>query len=75
MSQKNDYYARDPQIPLMSEKLTDTVGDIFPFSDKEEKIGFFNLMLSDLLLLASKDGCVAAGCGLETIKALLSKLD
>lgn len=76
MSQKIDYYARtESQIPLMAEKLADTVSDIFPFSDKEERIGFFNLMFSDLLPLASKDGCVAAGCGLETIKALLSKLD
>lgn len=77
MNQRIDYYAHTKsQIPLMSEKLTDTVGNIvFPFSDKEEQLKFFNQMLEDLLLLASKDGCIASGCGLSTLKALLSKLD
>jgi hypothetical protein len=65
----------NPEILLMATKLADQVHDIFPFSSKEEKTVFFELMLLDLSLLASKDGCVAAGNGLKTIEALLSKLD
>jgi hypothetical protein len=60
----------------MAEKLTDVVGDlVFLFASKEEKTVFFELILVDLSLLASQDGCVAAGNGLKTIEALLSKLD
>jgi hypothetical protein len=72
MNQKN---ALNPEILLMATKLANEVPDIFPFSSKEEKTVFFELMLLDLSLLASKDGCVAAGNGLKTIEALLSKLD
>jgi hypothetical protein len=72
MNQKNTL---NPEILLMATKLADQVHDIFPFSSKEEKTVFFELMLLDLSLLASKDGCVAAGNGLKTIEALLSKLD
>lgn len=76
VNQEISYRARtESQIPLMAEKLTDIVGEVFPFADKEEKIAYFDLMLADLLLLASNDGCIAAGCALETIKALLSKFD
>ena len=64
------------QISLMAKKLTKEVGHyIFPFSDEEEQILFFECLLSDLSLLAFKDGCAAAGCGLKVIEALLSKLD
>jgi len=72
MNQKNTL---NPEILLMATKLADQVHDIFPFSSKEEKTVFFELMLLDLSLLASKDGCVAAGNGIKTIEALLSKLD
>jgi hypothetical protein len=73
MNQKN---ALNPEILLMAEKLTDAVGDaVFPFSSKEEKTVFFKLMLLDLSLLASQDGCVAAGNAIMTIETLLSKLD
>ena len=76
MSQKIDYYSDPTQTSLMAEKLTDVVGDlVFPFASKEEKTVFFELILVDLSLLASKDGCVAAGNRLKTIEALLSKLD
>lgn len=77
MSQKIDYYARDPQIPLMSDKLTDTVGNtVFPFSDKDKQREFFDQMLEDLLYLTStKKYYLAASWALETVKALLSKLD
>jgi hypothetical protein len=72
MNQKNTL---NPEILLMATKLADQVHDIFPFSSKEEKTVFFKLMLLDLSLLASQDGCVAAGNGIKTIEALLSKLD
>jgi hypothetical protein len=72
MNQKNTL---NPEILLMATKLADQVHDIFPFSSKEEKTVFFELMLLDLSLLAFQDGCVAAGNGIKTIKALLSKLD
>jgi hypothetical protein len=72
MNQKNTL---NPEILLMATKLADQVHDIFPFSSKEEKTVFFELMLLDLSLLASQDGCVAAGNGIKTIEALLSKLD
>ena len=77
MSQKIDYYARNPQIPLMAEKLTDAVGNtVFPFSDKEKQLEFFDQMFEDLLYLTStKKYYLAANWALETIKALLSKLD
>ncbi len=71
----NQKKALNPEILLMATKLADKVHDIFPFSSKEEKTVFFELMLLDLSLLASQDGCVAAGNGLKTIEALLSKLD
>ena len=64
----------ESKIPLTVEKLADIADEVFPFADKEEKIVFFDLMLADLLLLASNDGCIAAGCALETIKVLLSKI-
>jgi hypothetical protein len=69
MNQKN---ALNPEILLMATKLADKVHDIFPFSSKTV---FFELMLLDLSLLASQDGCVAAGNALKTIETLLSKLD
>ena len=78
MSQKIDYHARtETQIPLMSDKLTDTVGNtVFPFSDKEKQLEFFDQMFEDLLYLTStKKYYLAANWALETIKALLSKLD
>jgi len=76
MSQKIDYYARDPQISLMAKKLTDTVGDlVFPFSDKKERLEFFNQMLEELLTISSVPRYTPEGIALNTIKALLSKLD
>lgn len=78
MSQKIDYHARtESQIPLMSDKLTDVVGDlVFPFSDKDKQREFFDQMFEDLLYLTStKKHYLAANWALETIKALLSKLD
>ena len=76
MSQKIDYYARDPQIPLMAEKLTDAVGNtVFPFSDKEEQLEFFSQMLKELLAISSVPRYTPEGIALNTIKALLSKLD
>ena len=76
MSQKIDYYARDPQIPLMSDKLTDVVGDlVFPFSDKKERLEFFSQMLEELLAISSVPKYTPEGIALNTIKALLSKLD
>ena len=76
MSQKIDYYARDPQIPLMSNKLTDVVGDlVFPFSDKKEQLEFFSQMLEELLAISSVPRYTPEGIALNTIKALLSKLD
>lgn len=76
MNQKIDYYARDPQIPLMSKKLTDTVGSIvFPFSDKEEQLEFFDQMLEELLTISSVPRYTPEGIALNTIKALLSKLN
>ena len=52
MSQKINYHSRTTdQISLMAEKLTDTVGNtVYPFSDKEEQLEFFNLMLEELLI-------------------------
>ena len=76
MSQKIDYYARNPQIPLMAEKLTDAVGNtVFPFSDKEEQLEFFSQMLKELLAISSVPRYTPEGIALNTIKALLSKLD
>ena len=76
MSQKIDYYARDPQIPLMSNKLTDVVGDlVFPFSGKKERLEFFSQMLEELLAISSVPKYTPEGIALNTIKALLSKLD
>ena len=76
MSQKIDYHARDPQIPLMSNKLTDVVGDlVFPFSDKKEQLEFFSQMLEELLAISSVPRYTPEGIALNTIKALLSKLD
>lgn len=76
MMQKYQTHTSKAQISLMAKKLTKEVGHyIFPFSDEEEQIIFFEQMISDLSLLASKDGCVAAGCGLQTIKALLFSKD
>jgi hypothetical protein len=66
MSQKIHYHARtEHQIPLMSNKLTDTVGNlVFPFSDKEEQ-----------LTISFVARYTPEGTALNTIKALLSKLD
>lgn len=77
MSQKIDYHARtETQIPLMSDKLTDVVGNtVFPFSDKEEQLEFFNQMLEELLTISSVPRYTPEGIALNTIKALLSKLD
>ena len=76
MSQKIDYYARDSQVPLMSNKLTDVVGDlVFPFSDKKERLEFFSQMLEELLTISSIAKYTPEGIALNTIKALLSKLD
>ena len=76
MSQKIDYYARDPQIPLIAKKLTDTVGNlVYPFSDKEEQLEFFSEVLEELLTIASVPEYTPEGIALNTIKALLSKLD
>jgi hypothetical protein len=77
MSQKIHYYARtEHQIPLMSNKLTDTVGNlVFPFSDKEEQLEFFSQMLEELLAISSVARYTPEGTALETIKALLSELD
>ncbi|BBG58090.1 hypothetical protein MaMVDC_33 [uncultured phage] len=76
MSQKIDYYARDPQIPLMSNKLTDVVGDlVFPFSDEKQRLEFFSQMLKELLTISSVPRYTPEGIALNTIKALLSKLD
>jgi hypothetical protein len=77
MSQKIYYHARtEHQIPLMSNKLTDTVGNlVFPFSDKEEQLEFFSQMLEELLTISSVARYTPEGTALETIKALLSKLD
>lgn len=76
MSQKIDYYARNPQIPLMAKKLTDTVGNlVYPFSDKGERLEFFSEMLKELLTISSVPKYTPEGIALNTIKALLSKLD
>ena len=76
MSQKIDYYARDPQIPLIAKKLTDTVGNlVFPFSDKEEQLEFFSEVLEELLAIASVPRYTPEGIALSTIQALLSKVD
>ena len=76
MSQKIYYHARtEHQIPLMSNKLTDTVGNlVFPFSDKEEQLEFFSQMLEELLAISSVARYTPEGTALETIKALLSEL-
>jgi hypothetical protein len=76
MSQKIHYHARtEHQIPLMSNKLTDTVGNlVFPFSDKEEQLEFFSQMLEELLTISSVARYTPEGTALETIKALLSEL-
>ena len=77
MSQKIYYHARtEHQIPLMSNKLTDTVGNlVFPFSDKEEQLEFFSQMLEELLTISFVARYTPAGTALHTILALLSKLD
>ena len=76
MNQKIDYYARNPQIPLMSYKLTNVDGNtVFPFSDKEEQLKFFSQMLEELLAISSVPKYTPEGTALNTIKALLSKLD
>jgi hypothetical protein len=77
MSQKIYYHARtEHQIPLMSNKLTDTVGNlVFPFSDKEEQLEFFSQMLEELLAISSVARYTPEGTALNTILALLSKLD
>ena len=76
MSQKIDYYARDPQIPLMSNKLTDVVGDlVFPFFDEKQRLEFFSQMLKELLTISSVPRYTPEGIALNTIKALLSKLN
>jgi hypothetical protein len=76
MSQKIYYHARtEHQIPLMSNKLTNTVGNlVFPFSDKEEQLEFFSQMLEELLTISSVARYTPEGTALETIKALLSEL-
>ena len=76
MSQKIYYHARtEHQIPLMSNKLTDTVGNlVFPFSDKEEQLEFFSQMLEELLTISSVARYTPESTALETIKALLSEL-
>jgi hypothetical protein len=76
MSQKIYYHARtEHQIPLMSNKLTVTVGNlVFPFSDKEEQLEFFSQMLEELLTISSVARYTPEGTALETIKALLSEL-
>jgi hypothetical protein len=80
MSQKIYYHApTETHISLMSDKLTDTVGNtVFPFhsDDKDKQREFFDQMLEDLLYLTSKKKhYLMATWTLETIKALLSKLD
>ncbi len=77
MSQKIYYHARtEHQIPLMSNKLTDRVGNlVFPFSDKEEQLEFFSQMLEELLAISSVARYTPEGTALNTILALLSKLD
>jgi hypothetical protein len=77
MSQKIYYHARtEHQIPLMSNKLTVTVGNlVFPFSDKEEQLEFFSQMLEELLAISSVARYTPEGTALNTILALLSKLD
>ena len=76
MNQKIDYYARNPQISLMSDKLTNVVGNtVFPFSDKEEQLKFFSQMLEELLTISSVARYTPEGTALNTILALLSKLD
>lgn len=76
MSQKIDYYARDPQISPMSDKLADVVGDlVFPFSGKKEQLEFFSQMLEELLAISSVPKYTPEGIALNTIKALLSELD
>lgn len=77
MSQKIDYYSRtDTQISLMAKKLTDTVGNtVYPFSDKEEQLEFFNLMLEELLVISSVPKYTPENAALNAIKALLSKLN
>ncbi|MFN5591934.1 MAG: hypothetical protein ACK5SY_00065 [bacterium] len=76
MNQKIDYYARNPQISLMSDKLTNVVGNtVFPFSDKEEQLKFFSQMLEELLAISSVPKYTPEGIALNTIKALLSELD
>ena len=77
MSQKIDYYARtESQIPLIAKKLTDTVGNkVYPFSDKEEQLGFFTQVLEELLTISSVPRYTPEGIALNTIRALLSKLE
>lgn len=77
MSQKIDYHAPiEPQILLMAEKLTNTVGNtVFPFSDKEEQLEFFSQMLFIFITTSSVPRYTPEGIALNTIKALLSKLD
>lgn len=76
MNQKINYYARNPQISLMAKKLTDTVGNlVFPFSDKEEQLKFFSQTLEELLTISSVPKYTPEGIALNTIKALLPKLD
>ena len=77
MSQKIDYHARtEHQISLMTEKLTDTAGNIvYPFSDKEEQLEFFSQMLFIFITTSSVPRYTPEGTALNTIKALLSKLD
>ena len=78
MSQKIYYHApTETHISLMSDKLTDTVGNtVFPFHDKDKQREFFDQMLEDLLYLTSKKKhCLMETWALKTIKALLSKLD
>ena len=77
MSQKIDYHARtESQISLMSDKLTDVVGDlVFPFSDEKQRLEFFSQMLKELLTISSVPRYTPEGIALSTIKALLSKLD
>ncbi|MFM8342283.1 MAG: hypothetical protein ACKN9F_08700 [Methylomonas sp.] len=74
---KINYHSRTtPQISLMAEKLTNTVGNtVYPFSDKEEQLEFFDLMLDELLVASCVPKYTTEGAALNAIKALLSKLD
>lgn len=42
---------------------------------EQEKIGIYRQMLFDLYLLATNDGCIAAGLAVEVIKALSGRVE